>query len=52
MSMTVEDEAFVHNWMVHAVGWSMGVFYANDGIIGSWDLEWLQGDLTVIIGLF
>ena len=30
----------------------MGVFYADDGIIGSRDPEWLQGDKNVLFGIF
>ena len=30
----------------------MGVFYANEGMIGSWDPEWLQGAINILIGLF
>ena len=31
---------------------SMGVFYADSGLVGSWDLKWLQGALNVRIRLF
>ena len=30
----------------------MGIFYADDGVVGSRDLECLQGALSVLIGLF
>ena len=30
----------------------MGVFYADGGMIGSGDPEWLQGAINVIIRLF
>ena len=30
----------------------MGVFYTNNGIIGSQCPEWLQGELNLLIGLF
>ena len=49
--MTVEDDVVIHNGMGHVVGHIMGVFYADDDIIGLWDPKWLQGDLNVIIGL-
>ena len=29
----------------------MGVFYIDDGLIGSWDMEWIKGSLRIIIGL-
>ena len=35
-----------------AVGRFMGVFYADEGMIGSRDPEWLQGTINVLIGLF
>ena len=30
----------------------MGVFYADDGLIGSMDSEWIQGAINVFTGLF
>ena len=33
-------------------GHSLGVFYAYDGLLGYQDLEWLQGALNALIGLF
>ena len=30
----------------------MEVLYSENGLIGSQELEWIQGDLSVIIGLF
>ena len=48
----VEDGAVIHNGLGHAAGQSMGVLYADDGIIRSRDLEWLQGALNILIGLF
>ena len=41
LSMTVEDDTVIHDGMVHAVGWSMGVFYRDDGPIGLRYPEWL-----------
>ena len=32
-----------------AVGMSMGMFYADDGLIGSLDLKFIQGYLNVLI---
>ena len=31
---------------------SMGVFYTNDGLIGLQDLDWIQGSINVLIGIF
>ena len=50
--MTVDDETVIHDELGHTVGWSMGVFYADYGLIGSCDPEWIQWSLNVIIGLF
>ena len=39
--MTVGDHKVTHDGMVEAVGCCLGVFYANDGMVGSRDSEWL-----------
>ena len=52
LSMKVKDKAVIHDVLGHAVGWSMGVFYVYNFIVGLRDPEWLQGDLNVLIGLF
>ena len=50
--MTVEDEAIINKGMVHGVGSSIVTFYADNGLIGSRNLEYIQVSLTVLIGLF
>ena len=52
LSMTVEDDTIILDGMVHAVGRSMGVFYADDGLIGSRDPKCIQGSLNLLIGMF
>ena len=52
LSMTVEDDVVIFKGLVHAVGRSMGVLYADNGLLGSRGLEWLQGDPNVRFGLF
>ena len=52
LSITVDYYVVVHGRLGHAVGWSMGVFYVYNFIVGLRDPEWLQGDLNVLIGLF
>ena len=47
--ITVENDMVIRDGMRHVVVSSMGVFYADDGIIGSWDSEWLQGGLNILI---
>ena len=34
------------------VGSSTGVFYGDDGLIRSWDPEWIQGVINILIGIF
>ena len=43
--MTVEDDAVIHDGLVHAVGRSIGVLYADNGLIGSQEPKLLQGPL-------
>ena len=38
--------------MGETVGQCLGVFYADDGIVGSCDLDWLQNTMNVLVGLF
>ena len=52
MPLTAEEESAAHEGLGMVVGWYMGVFYTDDGIIRSRDTEWLQGDIKVIIKLF
>ena len=40
--LTMEYRAGVHYLLGHAVGQSLGVFYADDGLLGYWYLEWLR----------
>ena len=49
--MTVEDQRVAHNGMVEASGLCLGVFYANDGMVGSRDVEWIQHLMNVLVGL-
>ena len=49
--MSVEGDASICDGLVHAVGWGLGVFYLDDGLIGLRDPEWLQGYINVRIGL-
>ena len=48
---TVEDLEVIQDRLVHVVGWSLGVFYVNEGLLGLWDPEWMQGALNVLIGM-
>ena len=50
--LAVEDEAIIQDGLVNTVGRELGVFYADEDILVSRDLEWLMGALNVLIGLF
>ena len=50
--MMVEDQLVSQEGMGLAVGRFLGLFYSKNGMVGSWDLEWFQGSLNVIIRLF
>ena len=50
--MTLEDVAVIHDGLGHAVGRSLEVLYADNGLIGLHYLEWLQGGINVLIGPF
>ena len=41
-----------HNRMGEASGIFLGFFYANEGMVGSIDSEWLQKFMDVLFGLF
>ena len=50
LSMSVEDYAVIHDGLGDAVDESLGVFYTDDGILGSWNPDRIQGALNVTIG--
>ena len=50
--LKMEDKAVIQDGLGHSVGWSLGFSHSYDGIMGSRDLEWLQGALNFLIGLF
>ena len=52
LSMTLEDDTVIHVSMRHALGCSLGVLYLDDGLLGSLDLEWIHGFISVLISLF
>ena len=49
--LMVEYGAVLYDRLRHAVGRSLGFFYVDDGILGSWDPEWLKGTLNVLLGI-
>ena len=48
----MEDDSTTHERLRVVVGRCMGVFYADDGMIGSRDMEWLQGAINFLVGIF
>ena len=48
----MEEKSAIHNEIRMSVGRSMGLFYADEGLIGPQDPEWLQEILSIFIGLF
>ena len=52
LALKLEDKLVAHEGLGLAVGHCLGMFNANNSMVGSWDLEWLQGTLNVILGLF
>ena len=52
LAMTVEDQRVDHDRLEETVGWYMGVFYANDGMVVSREPDWLQHVMNILVGLF
>ena len=52
LSLKMEDGAVFKNLLVHTVGRILGALYADNGILGSRDPEWLLGALHFLIGIF
>ena len=48
--MTVEDQRVAHEWLGDTSGRCLGVFYDNDGMVGSRDAYWLQKSMKVLVG--
>ena len=50
--MTVEEKLVTNKGLGITVGRCLGLFYAANGMVGSWYPEWLKVALNVLIGLF
>ena len=48
----MEDQLVTQEGLVILVGRCIKLFYTDNGVMVSRDLEWIQGALNVIIGLF
>ena len=52
LEMTMEEQRVDHDRLGKTVGRCLGVFYAEDGMVGSQDPDWLQHSMNVLLGLF
>ena len=52
ISLMMQYRAVVHDGLGHAVGHSLVVFYVECGLLGYQYMEWLQGALNFLVGLF
>ena len=52
LAMKVEDHRVSHYNLGDTVGRFLGFFYADDYTVGSRDLDWLQHEMNVLVGLF
>ena len=52
LAMTVEDQRVAYDGLGETVGRCLGAFYADDGMVGSRDPDWLQHVMNVLFGLF
>ena len=52
LDMTVEDQRVAHDGLREAVGRCLGIFYTNDGMVGSRDPNWLQHLMNVMVSIF
>ena len=52
LAMMVEDQRVAHEGLGETVGQCLGVFYANYGMVGSRDSDWLKHAMKFLVGLF
>ena len=52
LAMTVEDQRVSHDGLEVNFRRCLGFLYANDGIVGSRDADWMQHSMKVLAGLF
>ena len=52
LSMMVEYQRVYQYGLVETVGRCVGVFYADDGMVGSRDSYWLQHAMNALVDLF
>ena len=49
--MKLEDQRVAHDGLGETVGRCLGVFYADDGMVSSRDLELMQHAMNILVGL-
>ena len=52
LTMALEDQRVDHDEFGDTVRQCLGVFYADDGMVGSRDADWLKHLMNVLVGLF
>ena len=50
--MKLKDHMMDHGGLGETFERCLGVFYANDGMVGSQFADWLQHSMNVLVGLF
>ena len=50
--MMVEYQKVAHDGLEEIVVRCLGVFYADNGMVGYHNLDWLQNAMNVLVGLF
>ena len=52
LAMTVEDQRVYHDGFGETVRQCLGVFYAEDDMVISRNLDWIKYVMNVLVGLF
>ena len=52
LAMTAEDHRVDHYGLVDTSGRYLRLFYANYGMVGSLDADWVQHFMNILVGLF
>ena len=52
MAMIIEDQRVDHDGLGETIGLCLVFLYADDGMIGSRDSDWLQSAINVLVGIF
>ena len=52
LDMTVDEHRVDNEGQVETVGRFLGVFYSNNVMVGSRNLDWIQHAMNVLVGLF